>query len=420
VTPGWGDVTTIPKAPKDFEEILGRPALRREELPSGKAALISLAKRQSVLIAPFWQSDGTWIATDQKMIAPRQIVKFGYRLAEDFLVVMAALLERYGVEASESAMHALKGKNPGASPPGLGTRGTRLASVIQPVISMLLAFQIRDDLVKIDRLPPSLVAKTDRLIVLMIKAAAHRHNRDDEIDSNLRNATVLLGLGQLERNFRELGEPATPILLGPFTHLRLGEFAELANRTQVAKSRYGQKKIEIVFEDQLALLAQSLGFYVVRARRATRRVDLLCLSDETTPYTALIEAKTTSRAYAFPTDDQRALVEYVADVRGSLGTLPTVAFVLLVGSSASSTLEAKLGDIEATISLPVRFIDAETLVRLRDRLPGPLPADDFRELLVRSDRRVLDSSFVSKIVGVYNRRQEAHSTFVQALMNAGR
>ena len=231
---------------------------------------------------------------------------------------------------------------------------------------------------------------------------------------------MLLGLGQMERNFHELSEPTTPFLLGPFTHLRLGEFAELARRTESAKSRYGQKKIETIFEDQLGLLAQSLGFYVVRARRATRRVDLLCLmADEAIPYTALIEAKTTGSAYSLPTGDQRALAEYVADVRGSLGTLPTVAFVLLVGSGASSTLEAKLGDVEAKLSLPARFIDAETLVRLRDRLPGPLPAGDFRELLVRSDERVLDSSFVDKVVGVYNRRQEAHSTFVQALMNAG-
>jgi len=413
-------MTTMSKAPSDFEIILGRPTLTREDLPKGKTALISLAKKHSALIAPFWQPSGTWIETDGGTIAPERIVEFGYRLASDFLLIMSAVLERYGVEAIDRAMAPLEGKKPGAAVTGLGERGTRLKGVIQQAISMLLAFQIRDGLLKVERLPPSLAAKIDRLIVLMIKAAAHSHARDEAIDAELRRATVLLGLAQLERNFRELGEPAALFLLGPFTHLHLGEFVELAKRTDSVISRYGKKKIETLFEDQLALLAQSLGFYVVRARRATRRVDLLCLmSDEATPYTALIEAKTTGSAYSLPTDDQRALAEYVADVRGSLGTLPTVAFVLLVGSIATSTLETKLGDVEAKVSLPVRFIDAETLVRLRDRLPGPLPAGDFRELLVRSEARVLDSSFVDKVVGVYDRRQEAHSSFVQALMEAG-
>ena len=173
-------MTTMSKAPSDLETILERPALRLEDLPDGKQALIALAKKQSALIAPFWRPEGTWIDTNRDTIAPERIVEFGYRLAQDFLVVMAVLLERHGVEASERAMTALKGKGPSASAPALGKRGARLTGVIQPVISLLLAFQIRDGLVKIDRLPPSLVAKTDRLIVLMIKAAAHSHQRDEE------------------------------------------------------------------------------------------------------------------------------------------------------------------------------------------------------------------------------------------------
>ena len=163
--------------------------------------------------------------------------------------------------------------------------------------------------------------------------------------------------------------------IGAFSAIRLRELDLLARRDNAMIRKYGTKQVEKIFEQQLALIAQSLGLHVVPTRSGQRTVDLICISaDPAVRLSFLLEAKTTQRPYNLPRDDARALIEYVNDVRRALTTLPPLQFVLIVGPTASSTLEGKLQRLEIEVGLPVRFCTAADIAQLRELITGPLPA----------------------------------------------
>jgi hypothetical protein len=202
---------------------------------------------------------------------------------------------------------------------------------------------------------------------------------------------------------------------GPFSSMRIGELSLLAKRDQRLLDRYGEKHVEQVFEQQLALIFQSLGFYVVSTRRGERRVDLVCISaDPTEPLTALIEAKTTKAAYALPTKDERALREYVDEVRRSLRTLPPLRYVLIVAPRPASTLQGKLARLEADCGIPIRFCSAQALASLRERLPGMAPMRVLTESILTGSH-VLPDDMGEGAIARYMSEQDAHSHFVGAM-----
>jgi hypothetical protein len=204
---------------------------------------------------------------------------------------------------------------------------------------------------------------------------------------------------------------------GPFSSIRLSELQAIACRDEAVLKRYGERNVAQVFEHQLALIAQSFGFLVVQTRTGTRRVDLVCISpDPTDPYTVLIEAKSTRKPYALPTDDQRALKEYVEEVRRTLVTLPSLRLVLLVGPSAASTLDRKLTDLERKVGTPVRFIGAKDLAELRDRIAGPVPPRPLRDSAIGAASRILNDQYVTAVVDAVRKTHEAHTKFVDALL----
>jgi hypothetical protein len=177
--------------------------------------------------------------------------------------------------------------------------------------------------------------------------------------------------------------------IGPFSSIRLTELAPLANRDARMSKKYGNKRIEKVFEQQLALIVQSFGLYVVSTRTGQRTVDLICISaDPRARFTFLLEAKTSGRPYTLPRDDARALLEYIREVRIGLTTLPPLHFVLMIGPSPSATLEKKLQGLEAEAGLPIRYCSAHELAELREVVAGPLPLNDFADHLQRASRVV--------------------------------
>jgi hypothetical protein len=401
----------------DLEEILGGPSLRAEDIPPRKSDAIALGRRLSERLLPFWQPDASWLSSERDGLTSNIVCETGYRLLPDFLVVVTTLLDRYGVGALEKAMSPFTGVQRGIPPKALGSRAERIMSISQQSIAMLIAFQIRSALDEIGQLPATTVATGDAVVVALIRDLVKGRPDDEKIDSDIRMAVVQIGLIELERVLKGRRERPSMWLSGPFTNLNLADFVALSRRTDTVLARFGAKNVESEFETQLSLIAQSFGFYVVRAQRARRRVDLFCLVPDG-GYTALIEAKTTAATYSLPADDERALIEYVGNVRASLGTLPSVAFVLLVGPEASTTLEKKLAGLEAELALPVRFLAAETLARLRDQLPGPVPAPAFRDALISSRRRILGGEFADGIITAFSRVQEAHTRFVDDLMEA--
>jgi hypothetical protein len=153
---------------------------------------------------------------------------------------------------------------------------------------------------------------------------------------------------------------------GPFSSIRLSELAPLANRDARMMKKYGSKRIEQIFEQQLALIVQSFGLYVISTRTGERTVDLICISaDPTVRFTFLLEAKTSGRPYALPRDDARALLEYIREVQAGLTTLPPLHFVLMVGPPPSLTLEKKLQALETEAGLPIRYCTAHELKEVR-------------------------------------------------------
>src|SRR5437867_1365392 len=130
--------------------------------------------------------------------------------------------------------------------------------------------------------------------------------------------------------------------------IKPSELPIIAARTPEVIQKYGEKNLECVFEMQLALLMQSFGFIVVQTRIGERRVDLIAISSGSyDPITCIVEAKTSRSPYALPVKDERALKEYVQDIRRSLTSLPPLKFVLLVSGAAARSLPARLHRVEA-------------------------------------------------------------------------
>jgi hypothetical protein len=229
---------------------------------------------------------------------------------------------------------------------------------------------------------------------------------------------IALFYGERRREERSLwaGRSGRP-LVGPFASMKPGELQLLAERDRGQIERYGEKRVERRFEDQLTLLVQSLGFVVVRARPGERKVDLLCISGGGgEPYTFLLEAKTSGRGYGFPSKDERALAEYVRTVRRTLDTLPTLKFVLLVGPSAARGLEAKLRRVEAENAVPIRFLAAEELVQLREGLPGPVRAGAFQEAVLGGPP-IMSAETIEGLVAGERVIEGRHADLVRAMLD---
>lgn len=159
-----------------------------------------------------------------------------------------------------------------------------------------------------------------------------------------------------------------------------------------------------LFEQQLALLLTSMGFVTVPAERATRGVDLICFGHPAAKneFSFLLEAKSSAKNYSLPTDDERALREYVARVRARLDRPDDLKFLIIVSASPSRTLEAKLLILQADIRMPVRYLNADALVAMRRALPAHVPMDPFREAVLRSSACIVPDDFWLPVAAGYN------------------
>jgi len=197
------------------------------------------------------------------------------------------------------------------------------------------------------------------------------------------------------------------------------ELGLLARRNATMLERYGEKRVEERFEQQLALIMQSFGFLVVATKRGQRRVDLVCLAPSVSgsgeSFTVLVEAKSAAGNYALPTKDSRAIVEYVRDTKRALSTLPPVKLVLVVGPPIASTVPDKLRLVESEVGTPVRYVVADLLAELRRQSPGPIPMESFLASATQGSH-VLDGSVLRSIGESERRVADAHTAFVTSLL----
>lgn len=205
----------------------------------------------------------------------------------------------------------------------------------------------------------------------------------------------------------------------PTSLLRPDELPLLASRHPTLIQRYGERQVDRTFEAQLALAMQALGFVVAATRSGERRVDLVCLSSsEVERATVLVEAKSSKKPYALPASDERALVEYVREVRRQLTTLPAMRLVLIVSGSASGTLSERLRHLEPDLGVALRFCPAAELASLI-RIPGAVRGDAFMGHLLRATH-VVPSGFAMNVLAAERQRQQAHVDLVRALLTPGR
>lgn len=408
--PSWLEL----ELPRDAERILAMP--EASDVPAAVTIRerVNLVQHLSRLLIPCCLD----VAELREAQGEDPTIALGYRIGEALYANAFALLQQNGPRHIDKALGPWKkavekaGGNPWPETPAKPATRKQLELSISLGFVALHLLTARAAANEMKAMDPALIANIDQAAILAIITCIGDEAPSAKSDRAFRRLIAVAALRVMSANLDNLATQKPRHFRGPFSELRIREFADLASRSPTMKKRYGERRVETLFEDQLSLLAQSLGFYVVRARTGTRRVDLVCLTRDTADrYTALIEAKTSGKAYSLPTDDQRALREYVEDVRSTLLTLPPLQFVLLVGSKASSTLEAKLMRLESEVSVPVRFLDAARLAELRDLLPGPVPAGSFRELIVRSETKVLPATFVKAVVKAYEDGQQSHVRF---------
>lgn len=244
------------------------------------------------------------------------------------------------------------------------------------------------------------------------------YSNSDEILRIVAERMLLPILEDLKDIFNDNQKPDeyTP---GIYSSLNLEELSHVASRNQVAIKKYGFKYLEKHFEQQLSLLMQSFGFFVISAKTGEKKADLFCFySDEQFKFSFLLEAKTKSTNYNLPQSDIRALKEYIITTRQTLTTMPELKFVLIVGPKPSKTVASKIKNLESELNIAIRYIDVKNLVKLRENLPGPVIHKAFLNVVL-SHGNILDEEAIKKISEYFFAQQQIHSEYVDKTFRLG-
>lgn len=191
------------------------------------------------------------------------------------------------------------------------------------------------------------------------------------------------------------------------------ELPLLASRSPLMKKKYGEKKVEKVFEQQLALVFQSCGFTVIPARMGEVGADLLCISREA-KFSFLVDAKSSAKPYTLPKSDRRALTDYAKEFGTWLADLPDLEFILVVGPDAGKTLEQRLKEMEVDVQKPVRFASARLIRTMRDELPGPVIPEVFKKSILNSSNLLPEDLFAA-LKDASENIAETYGIFVERL-----
>ncbi len=203
---------------------------------------------------------------------------------------------------------------------------------------------------------------------------------------------------------------------GLFSLLAPGDLPKLAARSRACIDKHGEKGVETVFEQQLLLLFRSFGFQAVPAPRASRRIDLICVSDvPASKVTVLVEAKTSSRNYALPVSDSRAIREYVRHTSRALSALPGLGLVLLVGPTPASTIRPKIETLSRGCGVPCVYCSAEVLATLRELVVEPIPASSFVDAMI-SGGPVISVQSVESLAASLGEQTKAYGEFIGQML----
>lgn len=194
------------------------------------------------------------------------------------------------------------------------------------------------------------------------------------------------------------------------------ELPAIAERNPHLVRRYGAR-LSWIFEQETARLLQSLGLVVTSTRRFERSVDLICVvPTRPDPQLIIVDAKSTRRQYTLPASDQRALREYVEQVRRNLVTLPSLVLVVIVGPDPGVALSGRLRECSADWNVPVRYLRAATLAAIRHHLPGPPELSDLLDR-IRLGPEVVEPQLVRDLFDLWHRRSAAQDELIRAWLD---
>lgn len=218
--------------------------------------------------------------------------------------------------------------------------------------------------------------------------------------------------------YDDIAEWQSPHKPSIFSAINIKDLSGLSSRSPVLLKKYGERNVDKLFERQLSLIFQSLGFYVIPSKIGENTVDLICISsDPLNKFTFLVEAKSSKSPYSLPKKDSRAVIDYISNIKQALQSLPNLSFVLFIGQKPSKTIANKLKHLESTTAMPIRYASAEDLANFRESIPGPVSFKVFHDILLTSGS-LLNGSTFSNIAACMNAEQEAHNAFVGAMLAA--
>jgi hypothetical protein len=229
----------------------------------------------------------------------------------------------------------------------------------------------------------------------------------------LANSFVASSLAYRKAIIRKRFERRQKALHAPTAFVSFREFVLLSSRHEYMAKKYGEKKIERTFEQQVNAIFQTFGFVVISARPGEPVADLLCISREH-HFCFLVDAKTSAKPYSFPKGDQRAIADYVRDLTKELPELPPLAFVLLVGPKPANTVPEKMGGLERQLGVPVRFAEAAVIAMLQQSMAGRISAQHFRDAVIAS-APILSDSIADRLKETLDVVVAAYTSFVRTL-----
>ncbi len=204
-------------------------------------------------------------------------------------------------------------------------------------------------------------------------------------------------LSSTARHYARVGEERERTRLQATANsvLQAHELPLLASRASHMLEKYGSKEVELRFERQLSLALQTYGFRTVPAPKGTRRGDIICLTDRTSPVAVLVEAKTSARPYRLPVKDERALIEYAQRLKASSWFNYPLRLICIVGPNPDKNLAERLNRLEAVTQVATRYCSATALVGLLTRPPVGVTTEDIVEALVGADKIVSKDHLIS-------------------------
>ena len=177
--------------------------------------------------------------------------------------------------------------------------------------------------------------------------------------------------------------------------LQVHELPQLASQAPHMREKYGSKKVEVRFEQQLSLVLQTCGFRTIPAPKGARRGDIICLTDKTSPAAILVEAKTSAHPYKLPVKDERALIDYAQRLNASSWFQYPLKLICIVGPNPDRIIAKHLKRLEASTQVAARYCNITALVGLLTRPPVGITAEDIVEALIGADRVVSTDDLTS-------------------------